>query len=358
MRFLHLALIAFVAAALLSCSSEEKPAQPAAASAPAEEAPARNEFLFFDPDSRFKMPAENYPVTGPQDITRAILQSKDGTYWIGSWQGIFSYDGTTFTNWTLKAGLARVAVFAVLEDSKGAIWFMTTGAGAYRYDGVSFTNVSRNNGLQSNVLFNGFEDADGNMWFASDSGVSRYDYKTVLNLGAKDSLPLPVSCVSQDRNGTIWFGTSRGTFQYRDKRVIPVSAQNGANISAYAFHCDQNGLMWIGGPGGLYSYSENSSTQYKVTQMLPNFVSYITPDRAGNLLLSCGPEKAGANEGMILYRYNMRSKEQLAQLEQNSGGEGQIFQATEDTQGNIWFGGVHGVSRMENGKIFNFGTQH
>src|SRR5438046_1298456 len=42
---------------------------------------------------------------GPRNITRGVLQDKDGNFWFATWEGIIKYDGKLFTNITLKEGL-------------------------------------------------------------------------------------------------------------------------------------------------------------------------------------------------------------------------------------------------------------
>jgi ligand-binding sensor domain-containing protein len=73
--------------------------------------------------------------TGPQLITREILQDSQGGFWLATFSGLVRYDGTTFTNVTHQLGLRRYRAFCLLEDQKKNIWVGTIGAGVYRYDG-------------------------------------------------------------------------------------------------------------------------------------------------------------------------------------------------------------------------------
>ena len=73
---------------------------------------------------------------GPDHITRNIIQDRNGIIWIASWDGVFRYDGKSFTNITSKVSSARF--FSALEDRKGNLWFGSFGSGVFRYDGKSF----------------------------------------------------------------------------------------------------------------------------------------------------------------------------------------------------------------------------
>src|ERR1700710_1583340 len=74
--------------------------------------------------------------SGPHRISRNIIQDKKGNIWIAAFDGIFRYNGKSFTNITSKVSSARF--FSVLEDRRGYLWFGSIGSGVYYYDGKSF----------------------------------------------------------------------------------------------------------------------------------------------------------------------------------------------------------------------------
>jgi ligand-binding sensor domain-containing protein len=57
--------------------------------------------------------------------------------------GVYCYDGKTFKNYTTANGLVNNAVFSILEDKDGNIWFGTRWFGLSRFDGKSFTTFSQ-----------------------------------------------------------------------------------------------------------------------------------------------------------------------------------------------------------------------
>ena len=56
--------------------------------------------------------------------------------------GVWRYDGKSFSNFTTKDGLINNSVFSVLEDRSGNLWFGTRNGGLSRYDGKTFTSFS------------------------------------------------------------------------------------------------------------------------------------------------------------------------------------------------------------------------
>jgi ligand-binding sensor domain-containing protein len=156
----------------------------------------------------------------------SILEDRDGNLWFGTEQkGVCRYDGRSFT-WFTEKGLERAAVRCIFQDRKGNIWFSNNGAGVYRYDGKSLINVTEEHGLSNEDflkssrirdtpgtlarVFTIAEDDRGNLWFGTiDAGVWRYDGRSLTNFTAEDGLGSnTVRAIYKDKAGTLWFGTN------------------------------------------------------------------------------------------------------------------------------------------------------
>src|ERR1700734_1172067 len=148
---------------------------------------------------------------GPKWITRNIIQDRKGNIWIAAFDGIFRYDGKSFTNITSKVSSARF--FSVLEDSKGNLWFGSIGSGVYCYDGISFTNFTTGDGLPNNRVSCIYEDKAGNIWFGTENGSSCYDGKSFRNYRLNGS----VNSIIENKTGKFWFATPGNTFVYDGK---------------------------------------------------------------------------------------------------------------------------------------------
>ena len=153
-----------------------------------------------------------------------ILEDKAGNFWFGGRcnVGVFRFDGKTLTN--LKPNGDNWA-WPVLQDKKGNIWF-SNWKGAYRYDGKSFTSFTKNDGLSSDAVTRIIEDKKGNLWFGglnedddlgfgNSGGMCRYDGKTFTCFTTKDGLRNnDIWTILEDKTGNIWIGT-RGTILHR-----------------------------------------------------------------------------------------------------------------------------------------------
>src|SRR5688572_16030395 len=109
-----------------------------------------------------------------------IKQDRNGNIWFAADDGVYRYDGKSFTNVTGKQ--IPVPIFSILEDKKGNFWFGTYGAGAYYYEGkslpdgqASLQNFTTQDGLPHNSVMPIYEDESGIIWLGTAGGVSRYD---------------------------------------------------------------------------------------------------------------------------------------------------------------------------------------
>jgi serine phosphatase RsbU (regulator of sigma subunit) len=131
------------------------------------------------------------------------------------------YDGETFVTFTTRDGLVSNAVYFIVEDGEGHLWFGTTG-GVSRYDGETFVTFTTRDGLASNAVRSILEDGEGHLWFGTTGGVSRYDGLVFQHLRKQDGLANnTIKQIIQDQSGDIWIATRGGVTRYRPRRTPP-----------------------------------------------------------------------------------------------------------------------------------------
>jgi ligand-binding sensor domain-containing protein len=315
-------------------------------------------------------------LRGPSNISRSIVQDRKGNIWIASWEGVFRYDGKSFTNITSKVSSARF--FSVLEDRKGNLWFGSIGSGVYFYDGDSFRNFTTADGLVNNEITCIYEDSAGNIWFGVNGGASRYDGKSFRNYmltGGSMSEdrtgktfpdftrpPNEVNSIIEDKTGKFWFATRGNTFVYDgrlndeagQKKTFTVFSHNGEPFSNVRTMIeDKKGNIWLGGNDGLWRYDGSTFTNFT-----EKFVGYIVEDRKGNIWTS---SVSANDQSWALSRYDEKSLYRGLFLDSpvlkptviEIANKGMIFGIIEDDKGNIWFG-ADGVYRYDGNTITDF----
>jgi ligand-binding sensor domain-containing protein len=305
-------------------------------------------------------------ANGPNAIVRNIEQDRNGNIWIASFEGIFRYDGKSFTNITSEVSSARF--FSVLEDRKGNLWFGSIGSGVLYYDGKSFQNFTTRDGLLNNEIGCIYEDRAGNIWLGANGGVSRYDGKSFRNYFVNgDSMvedrtgktfpdftrpPNEVTSIIEDKTGKLWFGTRGRTFVYDPRldeqgKAFTVLTHDGKPFTnVRTIIEDKKGGIWLGGNDGLWRLAGDAFTDFK-----QKFVGHIYEDKKGNIWISS--EDIGGKKTWTLSRYDEKSlsNKNATIPEIIRAGEGMIFGILEANDGSIWFGTLGGVVRYD-GKIF------
>ena len=260
-----------------------------------------------------------------------------------------------------------------LQDKAGNLWFGTTGEGVYRYNGTSFTNFTTKDGMSSNTVWSILEDKTGNIWFGTDNGICRYDGKTispvpiivphVMEFNAMPANSAPsgkngVWSIMQDKSGKIWFGTSEGVYCYNGTSFTRFLDNQGivndSRLHLKMVQCmleDEAGNLWFGsGLGekeGLCRFDGKYLASFK-----PNgddWVRSILEDKNGTLWLAC------RHNG--LSRYDGKTFTPLGEKEGfSTTGTGSII---EDKKGNIWFSSLGaredaGIWRFDGKAFTNF----
>ena len=233
-----------------------------------------------------------------------ILEDKEGKIWIGTKEGVSLYNGNTFTKIQIQLPknlppntnkyFQTHSVYDIMQDKYGILWFVTID-GVYTYDGKSFTlfpiNEAANGFLTSNDKVERIlEDKAGNIWFGgrTNEGVFRYDGKSVTNLKLKELFQNGPKLKPhdwawpqlQDKNGNIWFSNWGGAYRYDGKSFKSFAIPGGVCRIIE----DKNGNIWFGGDGGLSRYDGASFTRFtKKDGLTTPWVWSILEDKSGNL---------------------------------------------------------------------------
>jgi ligand-binding sensor domain-containing protein len=281
---------------------------------------------------------------GPKWITRNIIQDRKGNIWIAAFDGIFQYDGKSFTNVTRKVSSARF--FSVLEDREGNYWFGSIGSGVYYYDGKYFRNFTTKEGLAGNEVTAIYEDKTGKIWFGTNGGVSCYDGKSFRNFTTKEGLSSNnVNAILQDKTGKFWFGTTGSASVYDGKTFIVVTHNGKPFTNVRSIIEDKKSNIWFGGKDGLWRYNGKV-----YTTLSRNFVGYIYEDKNGNIWTSAA---SADNHGWRLFRYDEKSlykeRQAVTEITANKG----AFGISEAQHGKIWFGASDGVYSYDGNSITN-----
>jgi ligand-binding sensor domain-containing protein len=218
------------------------------------------------------LPPNNNPIYKNHWVYN-MLQAKDGKLWFVTIDGVFIYDGKSFTHFPMNEApngflTSNDRVERILEDNEGNIWLGSrTNEGVFRYDGKSVTNFKPNDLFQDGPKAHNWgwpqlQDSHGNIWFSNWGGAYRYDGNTFTSFTTKDGLPSEVTRIIEDKKGNLWFGASDGLRRY-DGKTFTYFKDGLINPWIWEILEDKNGNIWVGTrESGLYFFNGKKFIDY------------------------------------------------------------------------------------------------
>jgi ligand-binding sensor domain-containing protein len=226
------------------------------------------------------LPPNKNPYYGNSHWVFSIIQAKSGKLWFATIDGVYIYDGKSFTPFIINEGAGGFLsnnhnVERILEDKAGNIWFGgRANEGVYRYDGKSVINFKlkelfRDGGGPEGPKGHNWgwpqvQDKNGNIWFSNWGGAYRYDGTSFTSFAATDGLfDGMVARIIEDKKGNIWFGGA-GISRYDGKSFTRFTAKDGlSNIGSWSILEDTIGNLWVGTKEkGLYIFDGKEFINY------------------------------------------------------------------------------------------------
>lgn len=231
-------------------------------------------------------------------------------------------------------------------------------------DWVGFERISLEEGLSQSVVNAIIQDSKGFMWFATQDGLNKYDGYTfeIYEHDPHDPTTLSdnyIECLIEDDTGIIWVGTYGGGLNSYDPHTEtftrylhdPNDSNSPANNEIRALLTDQRGYLWIGTWGGgldRFDPKREAFTHFThdpedTSSLSHNVVRSIFEDSSGNLWI--GTWGGGLNrfdpERQIFSRYCSGS-------DFPEGPRSDRIRAIcEEPDGDLWLGTDEGLNRFD-----------
>ena len=257
----------------------------------------------------------------------------------------------------MEDGLSNSAVFTILQDSRGFMWFGTT-YGLNRWDGYKI-KIFTHDPLDSRTISDNFilalyEDSRGLMWVGTQNGLNKFNRETenftryvISDDSISNTFQNIIHQIIEDNSGALWLATGYGLCRLdaatgKVKRFIPKPEEPkpvySANFVESVCEFEKDRLL-IGTRDGLISFSPGTGEFTKLPFNNPALdtdpnTNKVYKDKAGTLWL--GMDKQG------LIQYNIKNGEFdhyiLDPDDPSSLSNNYVWTIHEDQSGALWIG--------------------
>lgn len=265
----------------------------------------------------------------------AVAQTDDGYIWLGSYAGLYRYDGVDFNEVNLDARITNV--MALFVDSQKRLWIGTNGNGVACYHSKTkkLTFFSTEEGLSANSIRCIAEDDEKNIYVGTVGDLSVITpEERVVTYGNLEDITCVKSLAFSD--GIMAGITNSGIafFMKGDQLIHKISAN--AEEGVYYTSCSaqrESGFLLGVSSGDVYTYSiiyQQEQIKAKLERFGKNTgigsIAYIAFDKSTNGYFLCADNGLGY----------LKESGTFVNLETDEF-NGSVSHVIRDKQGNVWF---------------------
>lgn len=268
----------------------------------------------------------NTTLDGAQAVY-AITQDTSGVVWLGTDNGLYSYDGYHDYRHFASHTFSHIRINAL--GFEGSMLYLATGNGMLKFD--------TQKGIYASAPAMESDGGKGSKKMASELRV--LDMK-----GRKDAFGNDVYAILHTQKGLL-VGSLAGLRLNQRQILLTPGVQPLVNALAYDAkrHC-----YWIGTEGALYCADQALQNFSKIAALDGNSVKCLDEDQDGNLYI-------GTDNGL----YRMAMNNSLEHFVHDSRNEATIpnnivWSCYVDKWQNVWIGTDHGLSRLSTHTYYRF----
>ena len=307
-----------------------------------------------DPDKAISQYFRDYWNTSngfPGGRVNSIVQTPDGYLWIGTDNGLVSYDGINFRPFrNSEPSMQPISgVLQLVVDRVGDLWVRDQTLNTVRiHDGHSEDVLASLGEAESNVSAM-FGTANGSVLLSvMRHGVYRYRNGKIETLATPSALSTGlVSAIAETSRGKVWMGTRDEGLLYIDRGQINSIKDKLPDTKINCLLSGDNGSFWIGTGNGLAFSDGEAIKSVKLPPTLNNVpVLSLLRDRNSNLWI-------GTEIG--LFRLNASGVTAQDRKKDRSGVA--VTALFEDREGNLWVGDAQGIERLRDSSFSTYSEE-
>ena len=170
------------------------------------------------------------PVHIPDNVFTdpRLIVDRQRQVWVSGDRGISRWDGSSWTTFGERHGLAPARPYGLAEDGKGGVWLgYFASVGLSHFDGHGFRTYTTDDGLSNNSVYSLGLDPQDRLWVGTARGVDRFDGTYFRNYGTVEGYASTESNAGgffADHDGTLWLGTAGGLSHFDPRSDLELEA--------------------------------------------------------------------------------------------------------------------------------------
>jgi hypothetical protein len=301
-------------------------------------------FNFFAQNYSYQVFNSKEGLESPELLS--VFQDSRGYLWVGGVNGLFKYNGNSFTNYSLLDGDIDNVVYGINEGKNHNLW-LTSKVGVQSFDGKTFTKYKINTKDTSvkNLFFqNVLEASDGNVYATCIKGLfvldkNKKEFKQLFGLEAN------VREITEDKNGVLWIAADKGLYCYKNNKFtfINIDIQT-TSTSLTCINIDKKGVIWLGTTVGIIKYDGKTFEKY--------FDSVGSENRILDILVTSDNKIIFTSDSPVMRIYDTGkfSINDLSKLV----GRVSLIRLTQDDRGDFWIASAAGLIKMYSKQFSKF----
>ncbi|PSJ40657.1 ligand-binding sensor domain-containing protein [Allosphingosinicella deserti] len=294
---------------------------------------------------------------GVPGMIQAMAQTPDGYLWLGTYEGLFRFDGVSFEHVPPAPGHppGAIPVSGVFAARNGDLWVgYAGGAGAEVYRAGRMVRAGMPDAPGEVTEFR--EDMDGTIWAVGGrarNALKRYRRGAWERIGAAWGVPdEPVSSLLPSRDGTIWLATKthllflrRGSKRFEESGL---RIADGASMAQ-----DARGDIWISDPSGTWMLPDYAGGA-RVARS-PIFYPAVAPVRRTMILFDRDGQLWGSTYTGGIFRIPRPGRGGAETMVRYHAGNGltsnQALAMLQDREGNLWAATEMGLDQFRKANV-------
>jgi len=196
----------------------------------------------------------------PQNKVTAVVQSRDGYLWVGTYSGLARFDGVRFTVFDENntPALRSSRVTSLFEAANGVLWIGDESGHVTQYKNEAFTAAEFHPAWSGGKIYDIAADGTGDVWVLNESGqLARVSDGRVLT--PESGTVAKLVDMTRSAEGRIWVAREGRVSALAEGRVRPLPFPEGANGTypyVQGIGASRDNGLWIASDGRLRKWKD------------------------------------------------------------------------------------------------------